>query len=269
MKRTIMMMAIMASFLIGCSNDKGNDSTDGLNLSEKIIGKWMTAQISAQPAPTDDKIVITFESANKAYISASRTNYSKTFPMWTHNVEGNVKIEDNKITMTGEFEKGITYDVLITVTSITDKDIVGTFKYTVFVDGKTLSTTQNTMSLVKVNTDYAKEILGTWEGRVTSEQDQYTDFEDHQWEYRADGNYIYYIKDGNSQWVNGNDSLSQYFVDGVLLCTRWKNPGPGEVEKREWWEIESIKDGVMKWTALRKNTNGTTYTATFSMTKVK
>ena len=82
MKRTIMMMSIMASFfLIGCSNDKGNDSTDDLNLSEKIIGKWMTAQISAQPAPTDDKIVITFESANKAYISASRTNYSKTFPM--------------------------------------------------------------------------------------------------------------------------------------------------------------------------------------------
>jgi len=39
MKRTIMMMAIMASFLIGCSNDKGNDSTDDLNLSEKIIGK--------------------------------------------------------------------------------------------------------------------------------------------------------------------------------------------------------------------------------------
>ena len=36
-----------------------------------------------------------------------------------------------------------------------------------------------------------------------------------------------------------------------------------------WWEIESIKDGVMKWTALRMREDGTTYTATFSMTKKK
>lgn len=36
-----------------------------------------------------------------------------------------------------------------------------------------------------------------------------------------------------------------------------------------WWEIESIKDGVMKWTALRMREDGTTYTATFSMTNMK
>lgn len=36
-----------------------------------------------------------------------------------------------------------------------------------------------------------------------------------------------------------------------------------------WWEIESIKDCVMKWTALCMHEDGTTYTATFSMTKMK
>lgn len=36
-----------------------------------------------------------------------------------------------------------------------------------------------------------------------------------------------------------------------------------------WWEIESIKDGVMKWTALCMHEDGTTYIATFSMTKMK
>ena len=37
---------------------------------------------------------------------------------------------------------------------------------------------------------------------------------------------------------------------------------------REWWEIESIEDGVMKWKALRQNADGTTYTATFEMKKI-
>ena len=45
-------------------------------------------------------------------------------------------------------------------------------------------------------------------------------------------------------------------------------PGAGNEEHREWWEIESIEDGVMKWKALRKNADGTTYTATFEMSKV-
>ena len=40
-------------------------------------------------------------------------------------------------------------------------------------------------------------------------------------------------------------------------------------ELREWWEIESIKGDVMKWKALRMRDDGSTYTATFEMTKVK
>lgn len=71
------------------------------------------------------------------------------------------------------------------------------------------------------------------------------------------------------EWQLSNDAYSNYFVDGTLLCTRWKNNGEGKEENREWWEIESIEDGVMKWSALRKNPDGTTYTATFQMVKVE
>ncbi|MCR5042648.1 MAG: hypothetical protein K6A93_00690 [Bacteroidaceae bacterium] len=42
-----------------------------------------------------------------------------------------------------------------------------------------------------------------------------------------------------------------------------------DTEKRESWEIASIKDGKMEWTALRQTSDGTYYTATFSMTQVK
>ena len=52
---------------------------------------------------------------------------------------------------------------------------------------------------------------------------------------------------------------------GNLLCSRWINAG---TELREWWEIESIENGVMKWKALRQKVDGSTYTATFEMKKV-
>ncbi|MBR1545542.1 MAG: hypothetical protein IJ633_01925 [Prevotella sp.] len=70
------------------------------------------------------------------------------------------------------------------------------------------------------------------------------------------------------KWMAGTDVLAEYFVDGILLCTRWKKTADSE-ELREWWEIESIKDGVMKWTALRQREDGSTYTATFEMKKVE
>ena len=123
------------------------------------------------------------------------------------------------------------------------------------------------MRLVKLNVDYREAVLGTWEGHVTnSEGSVYDDGETHRWEYKADGTYVYYEKDGDD-WVpyKGN-TLNEYFVDGTLLCTRWID---NDVENREWWEIASIKDGVMKWTALRANEDGTTYTATFEMKKVE
>ena len=65
------------------------------------------------------------------------------------------------------------------------------------------------------------------------------------------------------------DTFSDYFVEGPLLCSRWKNNVEGAVENREWWEIESIENGVMKWKVLRQKEDGTLFTATFQMTKVE
>ena len=40
-------------------------------------------------------------------------------------------------------------------------------------------------------------------------------------------------------------------------------------EQRQWWEIESIQNGVMKWKALNQDSDGSTYTETVEMTKVE
>ena len=41
------------------------------NLSEKIIGKWITADVNGKDTPTNEKSVLTFVSTTKAYKSAS------------------------------------------------------------------------------------------------------------------------------------------------------------------------------------------------------
>lgn len=140
-------------------------------------------------------------------------------------------------------------------------------KWTIYTDGKaTYSETYGEERWTRVTSDYQDDIVGLWEGKVTRDLGDATDDELHRWECKANNTYVFYSQvDG--EWKADPSFLADYFVDGILLCTRWQDTADSE-ELREWWEIASIKDGVMKGTALRMRDDGTTYTATFEMTKV-
>ena len=233
-------------------------------LAENIIGKWMVDALNGQPCPTNLKAVITFLSATKAYGSLSDF-YSDS---WNSHASADVVIDGNNVTLTA-FENEHTKHVTVAdIYSITDKDMRLKSDWKAYTDGEmVINEVYDNERYIRINKDFENDIIGTWEGKVTSAEDEHTDGELHRWEYKADGTYVYYNKVGD-EWVNNNDVLAEYFVDGILLCTRWKQTADSK-ELREWWEIESINDGVMKWTALRMRDDGTTYTATFQMTKVK
>ena len=232
-------------------------------LAENIIGKWMVEELNGQPCPTNWKTVLTFVSPTKAYGSLS--DFST--PMWNVKVLADVKIDGNKVNVINT-DGNIRQVLDCTILSITDKDLLMSSDWTVYEDGeKIYQEAYGKERYDRITADYSQDILGTWEGKVTSSEDEHTDGELHRWEYKANGTYVYYSKE-NDEWKAGNDVMSDYFVDGILLCTRWKKTIDSN-ELREWWEIESIKDGVMKWKALRMREDGTTYTATFEMTKVQ
>lgn len=73
----------------------------------------------------------------------------------------------------------------------------------------------------------------------------------------------------DGEWKATDDVMNDYILDGTLLCTRLKANGTGKEEYREWWEIESVNNGAMKWKALRLSDDGTTYTANYELVKVK
>ena len=250
-----------ASVMTSCSSNDDNPAPQS-NIAEKIIGKWMVEELDGEPCPTNWKTVLTFVSPTKAYGSLS--DFST--PMWNVKVLADVKIDGNKVNVINT-DGNIRQVLDCTILSITDKDLLMSSDWTVYEDGeKIYQEAYGKERYDRITADYSQDILGTWEGKVTSAEDEHTDGEMHRWEYKADGTYAYYNKVG-TEWVANNDVLAEYFVDGTLLCTRWKKTADSE-ELREWWEI-TIENGVMKWTALRKKADGSTYTATFEMTKVK
>ena len=264
-----MMAAILvcgASVFTSCSSDNDDNPTQPeLDVAGKIVGKWISADGNGKPVVTNEKLVLDFVSTTKAYMSGSFNHIQSAGTAWVNKVEHGVAIDGNKMTITCHYDQTTTTEEIFTVTAIDDKEFSATLKFTLTVNGNAVFSKEYPVRYVKIAADYSLAILGTWEGKVTSAEDEHTDGEMHRWEYKADGTYTYYVKDGD-QWVASANTLNEYFVAGNLLCCRWVDNG---VENREWWEIESIQNGVMKWKALRQREDGSTYTATFEMTKVQ
>ena len=256
-----------ASVFTSCTNDDNPVAEPDLGVAEKIIGKWITAESDGETMPTNEKVVLDFVSTTEAYVSLSIQDRTAEDIPWRDREESDVEINGNDVILFHSPKPGMNVTVDLHVESITDATLIAKRILTIRQDGGLVKSTENIIRYEKLNVDYRNAICGMWEGRMTSEQSVYGDVEDHRWEYMTDGTFNFFRK-VDDQWQISDDDFSDYFVAGNLLCTRWKNAGEGNEENREWWEIESIENGVMKWKALRQKEDGSTYTATFEMKKV-
>lgn len=256
-------MALAMLFAVSCKDNKT------ANLSEKIIGKWMAVDRNGAPLLTNLSHVVTFVSTNEAYSSTSWIDIVglRDLSYWDKRGKSEVVLKGKKIIMTIHPNSHITVVDEMKVSSITEDEMCGNSVVRTYIDGAIVTTSKYTGRYKKITSDYEKEILGLWVGQVTSEMgSDFNDNEQHRWEFLPDGTYRFY-RMVDDQWQL-NDELAQYFVDGTMLCCRWKNIGEEEDVHHEWWNISSIENGVMNWTAIRERPDGTTYTSTFSMTKV-
>jgi len=206
--------------------------------------------------------VVTFVSPTKV-IGTLSDYYTAA---WNVRAEADVTTDNNRISSV--YSDGTFTNVVdCTISSITDKEMTWSSEWTTYVDGNQIAhESYSNERYVRVLDEYKDAILATWEGKSSDPIGEKSDTATHRWEYRTDGTFAYYnLVDG--EWIAEDDILSEYFVDGVLLYTRWKKTADSE-EQREWWEIDRIQDGVMTWKALRLREDGTSYEASFEMKKV-
>lgn len=231
------------------------------DIEKNIIGKWILAEKDGQPALANEKGILDIVSTTEAYISISSTDGKAS---WIDRMASEININDNVVTIAFNPHEGVLIKNEFAITDISEDEFSADYTYSRTTDNSGTSVSESTVKYVKMDDDLSDDIIGTWEGRCTSEGSVFDDGQDHRWEYKDDGTYVYYVKDGEN-WVPSANEMNEYFVSGNLLCTRWTENGE---ENREWWEI-SIDGDKMKWTALREGEDGKTYTASFEMTKVE
>ena len=197
------------------------------------------------------KVVTTFVSPTLAYSSAAMTIF-KDNPIWKDYTPFDVEIKGNLVTLTEKNSgEGVPVKDEMNITAISETEMTAN-STTHILHVQTFK-----VRYVKVTADYSDDILGAWECTGLTGGETFNDA-NARLEFLSDGTYKYYQKNTAGEWEEiTTREFQNYFVDGNFLATRWKNAD--EDELREWWEIDSLKDGKMQWTALRMNTDGTTF----------
>ena len=232
------------------------------DLPNKVQGKWIVADLNGEACPTSFKSVVTFESATKGFYSISEINTM----VWENKTPAKVTFHEDGFTAIDEDDL-YTSVLKSTVNSITDNEMQLRTDWTITMGSEGSEVLLHEVydeRWVRVTDDYEQSVLGTWEAQVQNENRPQT----WRWEFKADGTYVFSLKNNDDPWHVYEDEMSEYFVDGSLLCTRWKNTASSD-EERDWWEIESIQDGKMKWTALRLDEDLSTHTETMELTKIQ
>ena len=251
------MLAATAGLITSCATEDNPGKPTGPSesvIKEKIVGKWKLSAINNRDQVTNGKMVLTYNEDATLAVSISYFNKETNIYVWRNKQPGTYSIVGNEIknylNQTGLYDATPHY-----IEAISD-------------EAMTMSSTSGGKTIYKsVAADYSADIIGLWEVTGMTGEGTYND-DNARLAFLADGTYKYYRKSEAGEWqlVSTRD-VEEYFVDGDFVATRWQEKG-GEMNY-EWWDIDEIKDGQMKWSALREREDGTRFTTTFTWRKVE
>lgn len=254
------MLAATAGLMMACTIHEDNPATPSgpseSVIKEKIIGKWKAVTQDGEERTTNDRFVLTFNADGTRTVSTSSFGSNSNKYNWRNKQSGTYNIEGSQ---------------LKNYLDTTDGNEVAIYNIDVINDSQLKMTLENISPGRKsvynrITADYSSDIIGLWEGVEMTGDETYGNA-DARIAYLADGTYRYYQKNSEGEWeIKADQELSEYNVDGDWLATRWQEKD-GEMNY-EWWDIDEIKDGQMKWSALREREDGTRFTTTFTWKKV-
>ncbi len=250
------MLAATAGLMTSCTSNDDDPTPSGLSeavVKEKIVGKWKLSEVNNRDQVTNGRMILTYNENATLAVSISYFNKETNSYIWRNKQPGIYSIDGNVIknylNQSGLYDATPHYIEAISDEAMTMSSTSG---------GQTIYT--------RVAADYTSDIIGMWEVTEMTGEETYND-DNARLAFLADGTYRYYRKDDTGDWqlVSTRD-VEEYFVDGDWVATRWQETG-GEMNY-EWWDIDEIKDGQMKWSALREREDGTRFTTTFTWKKV-
>lgn len=255
-----MMLAATAGMMTSCATEDNPGKPTGPSesiIKEKIVGKWKAVTQDGLELTTNGRTVLTFNTDGTRTVSKSYYDTNTESYIWRNKQTGTYAIEGNQLK--SYLDEADLYDVVIyDIDAISDNKMSMTMEN--FRPGRKFE-------YKRITADYSADLIGLWEVTEMTGEDAYND-DNARLAFMPDGTYRYYRKNDAGEWqVVSTRDVEEYNIDGDLMAIRWQNTGTEM--SYECWDIDEIKDGQMKWSALRERADGTRFTTTFTWKKVE
>ena len=119
--------------------------------------------------------------------------------------------------------------------------------------------TKSTGSDARATIDYSESIIGTWEGKDRTYDDQLCRIE-----YKADGTWVYYVPDGDG-WKVSIETNCKYSIEDDIETSHWTENGK---EHNETIKI-SIEDDKLTMTTIATDDEDATINETSVFDRVQ
>lgn len=247
--------------LASCSKEqKEKPVSSQIGMKTSILGTWKQITVNDEPCLTDLRSIKTFYANGTETVSNPKYSESKGVWMWQNKEPYNYTIEGNQI-----HENSTVSSIAFTTTILESRDNWIEYVETDDTEGF-IGDRRSSGVIARVDDNsFLYDIIGKWDGTDMTGQETYGDA-NHRISFRADGEYIYFNRVDGEWEISANED-NEYNVHGDWLATRWR-PEAGADFNYECWDIDYIKDGVMKWSALRETEEGERFVATFHWEKV-
>lgn len=256
-KMAVIGLAAVAAFA-SCEKE---DFPSQQEIETKIVGQWKCVESEGKETLTDQRSILTYMVGGKETASLAKTHEVVGF-IWSNKEPYSYQVKENEL-METRLSNG--QNLYTDILSINNDRMEKILKKVVYPDGR-ISEPNLSMVFSKITpNNFSEDIIGMWEGVEMTGYETYGNAEA-RIEYKADGTYKYYTK-VNDVWQY-KPGFNEWNVDGDWLATRWQNEGEEQMNY-EWWDIDEIKDGMMKWSALREKEDGERYTTTFTWKKIE
>ena len=265
--KSIIALAMCAVAIVGCKPKNEPSVPTQQEIETKIIGKWKSITENEETMITNRRFVETYNAGGNGFTSSCNEHPVTKELGWINKQAFTYTISGSYVTVKDSIEEmpdgGPMGDTSMPAPQMEKKQQILSIDNNCLLASRLDGEVQ--LNMKKVSADYTNDIIGTWEGIAMTGYETYGNAEA-RIEYRADGTYTYYVKDGDN-WVASKNVDNEYNVDGDWLATRWR-PEAGADYNYEWWDIDEIKDDTMKWSALREKEDSTRFTTTFTWKKV-
>lgn len=232
---------------MGCSDSDEKSNDKGLT-SETLIGTWVIKVIDDKEVSSNEMFACRYNNDGSEDYLALVVSDDGLTASFQYTDDSQYRVEDGVIYMLSDIVN------LEFPASISDGTLCGeqgdilTYSESVNIQEDVDENQGRTFKGIRVDADYSDDLIGVWSG-VVIDGDQSEPYDNIRFEFKADGEYVFYKKESeDTDWVE-IDTFNTYAMLGTLLITQWVEDGSDDTYADVW---EVVIDGdYMTWRATR------------------